>query len=169
MKTWCMLCLGLHHYNEYPPVMAGTILPYFMNNGCLLWAIEWPTHPLTIWVKAKSNVLKTAFPVVQAINKVDNKAIDNAASHPHNGSNKCLTLSKIFSYSCPSLDGCDVETIGKDFKIFSACSEWRHLHKYNLYLKYSVKSFLSFFIFSIKSNPPGCLWEYSVASYSTPL
>ena len=72
-------------------------------------------------MKAKSNVLKTAFPVVQAINKVDSKAIDNATSHPHNGSNKGLTLSKILSYSCASLDGCDVETIGKDFKIFSAC------------------------------------------------
>lgn len=74
-------------------------------------------------MKAKSNVLNTALPVVQAINKVDNKATDNAASHPHNGSNKCLTLLKICSYSCPYLEGCDVETIGKDFKIFSACSE----------------------------------------------
>lgn len=136
MKTWCMLCFGLHHYNEYPPVMAATILPYFMNNGCLLWAIEWPIHPLTIWVKAKSNVLNTALPVVQAINKVANNATDNAISHPQIGSNKGLTLLKIFSYYCDSLDGCDVETIGKDFKIFSACSEWRHLNIYYVYLKY---------------------------------
>jgi hypothetical protein len=56
-----------------------------MNKGCLLWAIEWPTQPLTIWVKAKHKMLKIADSVVQAIINVANNVIDNAISHPQMG------------------------------------------------------------------------------------
>ena len=80
-----MLCFGLHHYKLNPPTTPATNLPYFINKGCLLWAIEWPIQPETTCVKAKNNTLNTAFDVVHAIIIVQNKVIDNAISHSHIG------------------------------------------------------------------------------------
>ncbi len=158
MKIWCILCLGLHHSRLKPPIKAGPILPYFNNNGCLLWAIECPTQPTTIWVKAKRMILTLAYWVVQAIKNVVASKTNKAASNDQIGWYKCWIFLAMFSYSRDDLEGCPFETILKDLRIFSAWSEWRHL-KFNktFYLKYSVKSFLYLFILSINSNPPGCL------------
>lgn len=121
VNIWCMLCLGLHHYKLKPPIIAGAILPYFINSGCLLWAIECPTQPITIWVKACKRIPTNAYWVVQAIIKVAKSVTVNATSHDHNGSNRGYTFLNIFSYYWDYFEGLFVETIGKDFKIFSAC------------------------------------------------
>lgn len=74
-------------------------------------------------MKANSKMLTIAFSVVQAINKVDMRATVRAISHDQIGSKKGLTFSKILSYCSESFEGFVVETMGKDFRIFSACSE----------------------------------------------
>lgn len=146
MKIWCILCLGLHHYKLKPPIIPGIILPYFINQGCLLWAIECPTHPLTIWVNPNNIILIIAYWVVQAINKVDNNKTVKATSHDHNGSYKCYIFFHIASYSFDDFDSSVVDTIGNDFRIFSACSEWRHLY-INILFTWNIMWSL-FFIFS---------------------
>ena len=127
MNTWCMLCFGAHHSRLKPPTIPATILPYFIKRGCLLWAIECPTQPTTIWVKPKRIMLIKAYSVVHAIKKVARRVTERAISHSHNGSKRCSTFLNIFSYYWESFEGCPVETMGKDLRIFSACSEWRHL------------------------------------------
>jgi len=67
-----------------------------MNQGCLLWAIECPTHPMTIWVKAGNKTETTAYWVVQAIIKVEARVRTNAHSHDQMGSNNGWTLLNIF-------------------------------------------------------------------------
>jgi len=74
-----MLCFGLHQERENPPINPAGIYPYFMKIGCLLWAIECPTQPTTIWVKPNKKMLNKAIWVVQAIKNVQAKLIIRAA------------------------------------------------------------------------------------------
>ncbi len=68
-------------------------------------------------------MLTIAYSVVQAINNVDTSVTVKATSHDHSGSYKCYIFFHIASYYFDDFDSSVVDTIGNDFKIFSACSE----------------------------------------------
>jgi hypothetical protein len=52
-----MLCFGLHHYKQNPPINAAENRPTLANKGSRLWAAECPIHPVTIWEKPKHTIL----------------------------------------------------------------------------------------------------------------
>ena len=147
-----MLCFGAHHSRQKPPQREANILPIFWSIKSLLWLIECPIHPTTAWVNPKHNMLRIPIEVKHPVKKVVVRSTINSASISQRGLYRCWTFSKIFMYCWESAEGFPWETIGNDFNIFYAWSEWRDLSYYFIFtwnIRWNLFFQLSCFIWKV--------------------